>query len=509
MTARIKISQAGLAAGVAGKARTDGLATGALVTLEDVGGAGAGASTFHLLWSPAEDTTAEGSLAVTGDLDVWTFSPTAAVYGSYLIELREDGVPVERRVFGIRTPANQLLIPALNERSSRLAGIHNDGADQIDLSNNNADDFPLAVLNGRRYAGWWRSLYELYRVVEFGIGGIADHALALIKLVTVPAKSFLANASNATGNVSTLSGSAALQYARVNAANNALEMATLATHASTSIVYDAGTNTWQRAALTGAVTASQNGNATTLGSGVASTSIVNNAGSLERAALTGAVTSGQNSNATAFGSAAAKSVLANATNGNAVPAFLAGSAGFQYLRVNAANDGLEWATLNATSITSDVTITQATAQPIVSFAAPGGSWRVGTTYRFSAHVIYAHTAVSTTNPSFQLQNNGVVAATVTLAVPATAGTYTFLIEGSMTCRSTGAGGTLKASVYANASGPAAVGTAVPEAEGSTGTGTTALDTTSSATIRLTGHLANVVASNTLTIVNAYITPVVQ
>ena len=98
--------------------------------------------------------------------------------------------------------------------------------------------------------------------------------------------------------VTALSGSAALQYARVNAANNALEMATLATHASTSLVYDAGTNTWQRAALTGAVTASQNGNATTLGAGVASTSIVNNAGSLERAALTGDVTASADSNTT-------------------------------------------------------------------------------------------------------------------------------------------------------------------------------------------------------------------
>lgn len=181
MTARIKISQAGLAAGVAGRARTDGLATGALVTLEDV--SGVGQSTFHLLWGPPEDTTAEASLAATGDPDIWTFSPTAAVYGSYHIELRENGVPVERRIFGIRTPANQLLIPALNERASRHSGWQNDGAAQIELSENNANDFPLAVLNSFRYAGWWRSLYELYRIVELGTGSIANNALALIKLV--------------------------------------------------------------------------------------------------------------------------------------------------------------------------------------------------------------------------------------------------------------------------------------------------------------------------------------
>jgi hypothetical protein len=223
MTARIKISQAGLSAGVAGRSRTDGLATGALVTLEDV--SGTGSSTFHLLWAPPEDTTSVSSLAVTGDPDIWTFSPTAATYGSWQIELRDNGIPIERRILGVRTPANQLLIPALNERASRHASLLNAGADQIDLCEQNANDFPLAVLNNRRYAGWWRSLYELYRVVEFGIGSIADHALALIKLVTIPAKSILANPTNATGNVATLAGTAALQYLRVNAANTGLEMA--------------------------------------------------------------------------------------------------------------------------------------------------------------------------------------------------------------------------------------------------------------------------------------------
>lgn len=183
MTSRIKISQAGLAAGVAGRSRTDGLANGALVTLEDVGGAGDGTSTFHLVWGPPDDTTAKASLAVTGDLDVWTFSPQAARYGSYEVELRVNGVPLERRIFGIRTPANGLLIPALLERASRHANWTNDGADQIELCEQNANDFPLSVLNNFRYAGWWRSLYELYRVVEFGIGSIANNALALAKLV--------------------------------------------------------------------------------------------------------------------------------------------------------------------------------------------------------------------------------------------------------------------------------------------------------------------------------------
>lgn len=64
-----------------------------------------------------------------------------------------------------------------------------------------------------------------------------------------------------------------------------------------------------------------------------------------RAALTGAITATQDSNTTAFGALAAKSVLANATNISAVPAALAGTAAFQHLRVNSANTGLEWSVL--------------------------------------------------------------------------------------------------------------------------------------------------------------------
>lgn len=169
MSSRIKISQAGLAAGVAGKSRTDGLATGALVTVEDV--SGTGTSTFRFTWVPPDDTTAVGSLAATGNPNIWTFSPTAAVYGSWEIELLVAGSPVERRIFGVRTPVFGLLIPALNERASRHAGVHNAGADQIELCEQNASDFPIASLNNVRYAGYWRSLHELYLKLE-GLRGV-------------------------------------------------------------------------------------------------------------------------------------------------------------------------------------------------------------------------------------------------------------------------------------------------------------------------------------------------
>ncbi len=85
-----------------------------------------------------------------------------------------------------------------------------------------------------------------------------------------------------------------------------------------------------------------------------STSIIVGANDVQVAAYTGAITKAQNSTATAFGVLAAKSVLANATNASAVPAALAGSAAFQHLRVNSANNALEWAVL---TVTSPITLT--------------------------------------------------------------------------------------------------------------------------------------------------------
>ena len=165
---QIQISQAGLATGTPGQSRTDGLDTGALVTLENVDPQGV--TEFRLLWGPPDDTSAAASLA-PASADVWTFSPSAGCYGTYIVELIEDGLSVERRVFGIRTPGKRLLIPALNEVASKLASWENDGPDQVALSQNNATDYDDPDLNALAYAGWWRSQHELYRAVEAaGVG---------------------------------------------------------------------------------------------------------------------------------------------------------------------------------------------------------------------------------------------------------------------------------------------------------------------------------------------------
>jgi hypothetical protein len=215
-----------------------------------------------------------------------------------------------------------------------------------------------------------------------------------LSFTSIAAKGIYANATNSSAVPSVLAGSGAFQYLRVNSTNTALEWATISVSSpitmssgtigfdltaidSTSIVVNS--STLERAALTGAIAASQNSNAT-LFSGirdngsaendrtnlnfVSSTSatavVTDDAGNdeleitFQRAALTGDVTASANSNTTAFRSFAAKSVLANATNASAVPSDLAGSAAFQYLRVNSANNALEWATLSNHASTSVV-----------------------------------------------------------------------------------------------------------------------------------------------------------
>lgn len=172
MTALLKIDQAGLSAGVAGRSRTDGLATGALVTLTNTG---AGTTLMRLLWAPPGDTTALSSLAATGDPKVWTFSPTASKYGTYLVELIADQGLVtekrERRVLVVRTPNRKLVIPALNERGDNAASLLAAGQEQDEASNNNAIDYLDSALNGVPYAGWWRAIHEMMMALDTGIAG--------------------------------------------------------------------------------------------------------------------------------------------------------------------------------------------------------------------------------------------------------------------------------------------------------------------------------------------------
>jgi hypothetical protein len=183
MPAQMRIDQAGLPLGAAGFARTDGLDTGALVTLTNVGG---GLSTrFRLLWVPPEDLTAIPSLVAAGPTS-WTFSPQAGCWGTYRIELIVDeGLPTESRqirIFGVRLPSTGLLIPAANESADPNASRLNAGANVIARSENNEAFAPFGT--GSAF-GWWKALRDAITQIEAGSTGIRYRLVSGVN-VTVP-----------------------------------------------------------------------------------------------------------------------------------------------------------------------------------------------------------------------------------------------------------------------------------------------------------------------------------
>lgn len=178
MPALLRIDQAGLPVGTPGVARDDGLATGALVTLTNVGG---GSTTkVFLLWVPPEDTTALASLTQTGP-NTWTFSPTPGVYGRYRIQLIvDDGLPTRSstiHTFGIALPLSGLVIPAANELADPSTALQNaTDASRLEAAESNA---PFSPFVGRQPFGWWKALRDLYAKVESILSGGAPSAFPL------------------------------------------------------------------------------------------------------------------------------------------------------------------------------------------------------------------------------------------------------------------------------------------------------------------------------------------
>lgn len=152
------IDQAGLPAGTAGRSRSDGLATGALVTLTSVT---VGTTyKFQLLWVPPGDTNAVSSLAATGTPSIWTFTPTALKYGTYRIKLIVDeGLGTEEttiRTLGVKHPSG-LLMPAFNEKADPDASLILNTADEIEASENNE----VSALTTYQWTGWFDTLHNL------------------------------------------------------------------------------------------------------------------------------------------------------------------------------------------------------------------------------------------------------------------------------------------------------------------------------------------------------------
>lgn len=166
MAASMQIDQAGLGAGTPGQARSDGLDDGSLVTLTSIT---VGTTyKFEFLWTPPGDVDAVSSLVQTGSPEVWTFSPTPGVYGNYRIHLVVDeGLPTEEetiRTFGIRTPAG-ILIPGFNEKADEDASLLQNGAVEIEASENNEPE-PVSSL---QWSGWHNFFDKVAKLLDLKI----------------------------------------------------------------------------------------------------------------------------------------------------------------------------------------------------------------------------------------------------------------------------------------------------------------------------------------------------
>ncbi len=166
MTASIKFDQVGLSAGVDGKSRSDGLSTGAVVTVTNVGG---GACTCEFLWKPVADTT---STLIQISPTQWQFTPQASCYGDYIVRLTEiTSDTIDDKAFGVRLTNSNLLPLGFNARGSNTVSLTSSvgvkAAAALYSTHNE-------TFSGMDWLGWWPYLHELYTYVESLSSGLGS-----------------------------------------------------------------------------------------------------------------------------------------------------------------------------------------------------------------------------------------------------------------------------------------------------------------------------------------------
>ena len=172
MAASIKFDQAGIPAGVGGKARDDGLDTGVKVFVRNDSG---NPCICEFWWKPPDDGAAALSQNSPSE---WEFTPTALRYGEYIVSMTEDAgtasETIQIKAFGIRLATSQLLIPGLNSR----------GDFEINLASSAPDKVTAAIIaynnvtnpEGLDYLNWWQAQRELYEYVEgLGAGAVTTY----------------------------------------------------------------------------------------------------------------------------------------------------------------------------------------------------------------------------------------------------------------------------------------------------------------------------------------------
>lgn len=169
MAASILFDQVGIPAGVAGQARTDGLDTGAVVTVTNASGQ---ACRCEFWWKPPDDATA----ALVQNLpNQWEFTPTASNHGEYIVRMIEaEGTANETediKVFGIRLPNSGLLITGLNSRGDTAINLSSTAAEKTAAAIISFNNEPLTEDPTITWSNWWGAMSELFGVVEGLSGG--------------------------------------------------------------------------------------------------------------------------------------------------------------------------------------------------------------------------------------------------------------------------------------------------------------------------------------------------
>lgn len=158
--AAIRIDQVGLSPGEDDRSRSDGLSTGAAVTLTSL--FPGTTNTFTFLWTPDEDNDAVTSLVNHGTYS--TFTPTPGVTGTYRIklEVKTGGIKaVVIRTFSIRTAVLGLRKPALGERADDSASLINRNKQSSETNEASPGRF-----EDGSYAGWYPAYLELVDAAE-------------------------------------------------------------------------------------------------------------------------------------------------------------------------------------------------------------------------------------------------------------------------------------------------------------------------------------------------------
>ncbi len=182
MPAIIQIDQVGLVpAGTPGKSRSDGLLTGALVTITSTGGGTTHA--LNLLWIPDGDQGTPASF-LNPTPTTWTFAPTVNSPGTYRIELDVDG-DVQVRELRMRTSLLGLILGAMNETGDPAATLLNQGAPVIAASEDNEDELTMppalsgleqsaapSPFLGGNFGAWYRKLRDMAIQIEDRAAGL-------------------------------------------------------------------------------------------------------------------------------------------------------------------------------------------------------------------------------------------------------------------------------------------------------------------------------------------------